>query len=76
VEGDKLLFNPYGVIAVDPKKNPSIQGELAQNFIDWIISMPVQQKISEFGMANFGRSLFIPNSNPWRVAHGTPTPAP
>ncbi len=38
VEGDKILFNPYGVIAVNPKKNPNIQGELAQKFIDWIIS--------------------------------------
>jgi len=75
-EGDKILFNPYGVIAVDPKKNSSIQGELAQKFIDWIISVPVQEKIAEFGKADFGRSLFIPSSKPWQEAHGTPTPVP
>ena len=40
VEGDKALFNPYGVIAVDPAKNPAIQGELATQFIDWLISVP------------------------------------
>jgi tungstate transport system substrate-binding protein len=67
-EGDKILFNPYGVIAVDPKKNANIQGELAQKFIDWIISVPVQEKIAEFGKADFGRSLFIPSSKPWQEA--------
>jgi tungstate transport system substrate-binding protein len=76
VEGDKILFNPYGVIAVDPKKNPNIQGEIAQKFVDWIISVPVQEKIAAFGQAEFGRSLFIPDSNTWRVDHGTPTPVP
>jgi tungstate transport system substrate-binding protein len=75
-EGDKILFNPYGVIAVDPKKNSSIQGELAQKFIDWIISVPVQEKIAEFGKADFGRSLFIPSSKPWQEAQGTTTPVP
>lgn len=44
VEGDKALFNPYGVIAVDPKKNPKIQNELANQFINWIVSVPVQEK--------------------------------
>jgi tungstate transport system substrate-binding protein len=76
VEGDKILFNPYGVIVVDPKKNPNIQTDLAQKFTDWIISVPVQEKIAEFGKADFGQSLFTPDSNPWREAHGTPTPAP
>ncbi len=68
VEGDKILLNPYGVIAVDPKKNPNIQGELATKFIDWIISVPVQEKIAEFGKADFGQSLFVPDSAPWHAA--------
>jgi tungstate transport system substrate-binding protein len=66
VEGDKDLFNPYGVIAVDPKKNPNIQADLANQFIDWIISVPTQEKIAEFGKADFGQSLFVPDSDPWK----------
>jgi tungstate transport system substrate-binding protein len=70
VEGDKDLFNPYGVIAVNPDKSPAIQSELANQFIDWIISLPTQEKIAEFGMADFGQSLFIPDSEAWRAEHG------
>jgi tungstate transport system substrate-binding protein len=74
VEGDKDLFNPYGVIAVNPNKGPQIKADLANEFIDWIISVPVQEKIAQFGMAEFGQSLFIPDSQSWREAHGTATP--
>lgn len=70
VEGDKLLFNPYGVIAVDPKKNPNIQADLANQFIDWIISVPTQEKIAEYGQEEFGQSLFIPDSDPWKAKQG------
>lgn len=70
VEGDKSLFNPYGVIAVNPEKNPNIQADLALKFIDWIISVPVQEKIESFGVADFGSSLFVPDSSPWREAKG------
>jgi tungstate transport system substrate-binding protein len=66
VEGDKALFNPYGVIAVNPDKNPQINAEMAQKFIDWIISVPTQEKIQAFGVQDFGQSLFIPDSQPWR----------
>ena len=66
VEGDKNLFNPYGVIAVNPDKNPAIQAELANQFIDWIISVPAQEKIGQFGAEEFGQSLFIPDSTPWK----------
>jgi len=69
VEGDKALFNPYGVIAVNPAKNPNIQADLANQFIDWLISLPVQEKIAQFGKENFGQSLFIPDSTSWREAH-------
>jgi tungstate transport system substrate-binding protein len=67
VEGDKILFNPYGVIAVNPDKAPTIREDLANLFIDWIISVPVQEKIGEFGKADFGQSLFIPDSAAWRA---------
>jgi tungstate transport system substrate-binding protein len=60
------LFNPYGVITVDPAKTPAIQAALANQFIDWLISVPTQEKISQFGMGEFGQSLFVPDSQPWR----------
>jgi tungstate transport system substrate-binding protein len=66
VEGDESLFNPYGVIAVNPEKNPNIQNDLANQFIDWIISVPVQEKIGQFGVEDFGQSLFIPSSKLWQ----------
>lgn len=66
VEGDQALFDPYGVIAVNPNKNPAIQADLANQFIDWIISLPVQEKIGQFGLQEFGQSLFVPDSVPWR----------
>lgn len=69
VEGDPILFNPYGIIAVNPDKGPHIQIEKANQFIDWIVSMPVQEKIAQFGRDDFGQSLFIPDSAAWREAH-------
>jgi tungstate transport system substrate-binding protein len=72
VEGDKDLFNPYGVIAVDPAMNPKIQAELANKFIDWLTSLPVQEKISQFGQEDFGQTLFTPNSTAWKAAHPNP----
>lgn len=66
VEGDPILFNPYGVIAVNPDKGDHIQAELANQFIDWLISLPTQEKIAEFGVEQFGSPLFTPDSEPWR----------
>jgi len=70
VEKDKSLLNPYGVIAVNPGKVSQINADLATRFIDWIISVPVQQRIGEFGKADFGSSLFVPSSKPWTDAQG------
>jgi tungstate transport system substrate-binding protein len=66
VEGDPALFNPYGVIAVNPAKNDKIRNDLASRLIDWLISVPTQEKIAEFGKADFGQSLFIPDSALWK----------
>ncbi len=66
VEGDPALFNPYGVIVVNPDKNPNLQAELAGLFVDWLISVRTQEKIAEFGVSDFGQSLFIPDSAPYR----------
>ncbi len=67
VEKDKSLLNPYGVIAVNPNKGPQINTDLATKFIDWIISLPVQEKIGQFGKEEFGQSLFVPDSAAWRA---------
>lgn len=75
VEGDPILFNPYGVIAVNPEKNPNIQSDLAQKFIDWLISVPVQEKIAEFGKEEFGQSLFIPDSTLYKESKSAEMPA-
>ncbi|HEX2980716.1 MAG TPA: substrate-binding domain-containing protein, partial [Anaerolineaceae bacterium] len=66
VEGDTALYNPYGVIAVNPEKSPKIQSDLANQFIDWIISVPVQEKIAAFKKEELGQSLFTPDSQPWK----------
>jgi tungstate transport system substrate-binding protein len=70
VEGDPLLFNPYGVIAINPDKGSHVKHDLANTFIDWLISVPVQEKIAQFGVAEFGSPLFTPDSEPWQAAHG------
>jgi tungstate transport system substrate-binding protein len=66
VEGDPILFNPYGVIAVNPDKGDHIKADLANDFIDWLISVPAQKLIGEFGVKEFGSPLFTPDSEPWR----------
>ncbi len=71
VEGDPILFNPYGVIAVDPAKNPDIHADLATTFIDWLVSLPVQEKISQFGVDQFGAPLFTPDATSWREKNGS-----
>lgn len=62
VEGDKKLFNQYGVIAVNPEKNEKINKEGAQAFVDWILSEKVQKLIGEFGVDKYGQALFTPNA--------------
>lgn len=61
LEGEKSLLNPYGVIAVNPAKNAKIKRDLANQFIDLIISVPVQAKIGQFGVKDFGQMLFTPD---------------
>ncbi|MGF1506201.1 MAG: solute-binding protein [Chloroflexi bacterium] len=65
VEGDPVLFNPYGVMPVNPDKNPAINAELAQAFVDWLVSVPTQQLIASFEVN--GSQLFTPDSEAWRA---------
>jgi tungstate transport system substrate-binding protein len=77
MEGDKALLNPYGVIAVDRAKNPAIQNDLANQFIDWLISVPTQEKIALFGVDKYGQTLFNPSSMLYKEAKRLlPTPTP
>ncbi|MGL4607339.1 MAG: substrate-binding domain-containing protein [Eubacteriaceae bacterium] len=59
-EGDPLLFNPYGVIAVNPSINPQINAEGAQSFIDWILSPETQKSIGNYQIN--GSPVFIPDA--------------
>lgn len=62
VEGDSILFNQYGVIAVNPEKSERINNKAAEMFIEWILSDKAQELIGEFGKEKFGQPLFIPNA--------------
>ncbi len=61
-EGDKVLFNPYGVLPVSPDKHPAVNFEGAMAFVEWITSPETQAMIGEFGVDTFGQSLFIPDA--------------
>jgi len=60
VEGDSRLFNQYGVIAVNPAKHPHVKVDLAQKFIDWVISPIGQATIASYKIG--GEQLFFPNA--------------
>jgi tungstate transport system substrate-binding protein len=60
VEGDKRLFNQYGVILVNPDKQPNVKKELGQAFIDWLISPDGQKAIADYKIN--GEQLFYPNA--------------
>ena len=60
VEGDPDLRNPYSVIAVNPEKHDGINNRGAERFIEWITSPEVLDMIAQFGVEEFGESLFIP----------------
>jgi tungstate transport system substrate-binding protein len=61
VEGDKRLFNQYGVILVNPAKHANVKKEYGQAFIDWLISPEGQKAIADYKIN--GEQLFYPNAN-------------
>jgi tungstate transport system substrate-binding protein len=61
VEGDKRLFNQYGVMLVNPAKHPSVKKALAEQFIDWLVSGEGQRDIASYKIN--GEKLFYPNAN-------------
>ena len=61
VEGDKRLFNQYGVMLVNPDRHPNVKKELGQQFIDWLVSPEGQEAIADYKIN--GEQLFYPNAN-------------
>ena len=61
VEGDKRLFNQYGVMLVNPAKHPTVKAALGQQFIDWLVSTEGQKAIADYKIG--GEQLFYPNAS-------------
>ena len=61
LEGDPILFNQYGVMAVNPERQKHVKYKEAVQFIDWLISPEGQKVIGDFKDKN-GNQLFIPNA--------------
>lgn len=61
VEGDKRLFNQYGVMLVNLPKHPNVKKEFGQQFIDWLISSEGQKLIASYKIN--GQQLFYPDAN-------------
>ena len=60
VEGDKRLFNQYGVMLVNPAKHPSVKKDLGLTFVDWLVSSAGQQAIASYKIGS--DQLFFPNA--------------
>lgn len=60
VEGDRRLFNPYGVMLVNPERHPHVKREAGQRFVDWLISAEGQRTIAGFRIN--GEQLFFPGA--------------
>ena len=61
VEGDKRLYNQYGVMLVNPARHPTVKKDLGQTFIDWLVSPEGQKEIANYKIG--GQQLFFPNAN-------------
>jgi tungstate transport system substrate-binding protein len=59
-EGDKRLFNQYGVMLVNPAKHPNVKAQDGQAFIDWLVSPKGQETITDYKVG--GEQLFFPNA--------------
>ncbi|OQA47219.1 MAG: PBP superfamily domain protein [Chloroflexi bacterium ADurb.Bin325] len=59
---DKTLLNLYGVLAVNPDMHPNVKADLANKFVQWLISPEMQEKIGGYGVEKFGQPLFYPNA--------------
>ena len=60
LQGDRRLFNPYGVILVNPDKHPHVKAEEGRAFIDWLTGEEGQLAIASFRVG--GQQAFFPNA--------------
>lgn len=60
VEGDPRLFNQYGVMVVNPEKHPHVKQQMAQAFVDWLVSAGGQDAIGQYKIK--GQQAFFPNA--------------
>ena len=60
--GDPVLFNPYGVIPVNPARHPHVKKEAAERFAQWLVSKEGQEAIAAFRAD--GQQVFFPNAKP------------
>jgi tungstate transport system substrate-binding protein len=60
-EGDPTLFNPYGIIAVNPARHPHVNYVMAMALIGWVTSQEGQRIIADFGKERYGSPLFYPD---------------
>ena len=63
---DKDLLNPYGILAVNPEKFPTVNAELANKFVNWFVSKDTMKTIGAFGADKFGQPLFYPDSEEYK----------
>jgi tungstate transport system substrate-binding protein len=61
VEGDKRLFNQYGVMLVNPAKHPHVKAVDGQKFVDWVVSVAGQAVIAAYKIG--GEQVFFPNAS-------------
>jgi len=61
-EGDPALYNPYGVIPVNPEKYPHVQYEWAETFANWLVSPKAQAMIANYKIE--GKQAFFPDAIP------------
>jgi tungstate transport system substrate-binding protein len=61
LEGDPVLFNQYGVMAINPEKHKNVKNQEAMVFINWLISPEGQEAIKSF-KDKHGNALFVPNA--------------
>lgn len=73
VEKGEIFLNVYAAMAINPEKIKTAKIQLANNFINWLISDETQKVIGTYGVAEYGRPLFNPTSGGGCKQQGCPT---
>ncbi len=73
-EQDPVFLNVYAAIAINPEKIKTAKIDIANKFINWLISPEIQNIIGTYGKAEYGRSLFLPLADGSCKIEGCPPP--